>query len=159
MQQIASGMPLIETHAGRARRFALVGVLAAAAAVLVTGLGVSAVRTPAPAAAPASVRMSVLTTAWTDVGQGTRRLHLEAVIVNPGSASVSMPDAQSFAVRAADGRTWGLIEAPVYGVAPSATMRPGEQRDVDLYADLPAGLPALTLTMSGAGQTESIPLS
>jgi hypothetical protein len=105
----------------------------------------------------ASPRLYVLTTVWgAGATQDTQRLHQEAVVVNTGKDAMAAPAPGGFAVRTADGRQWPLTEAAAYGASQDGAMRPGEQRNIDLFTDVPAGTPSLWLTMAGSGQGTSV---
>jgi hypothetical protein len=89
---------------------------------------------------------------------GTRRLFLETVVSNLGRDSASVAP-QTFAVRASDGRSWPLRPSTAVGSQPpAATLQPGEQRSLNLFADLPAGAQGLQLTWTHHGQSESVPV-
>jgi hypothetical protein len=130
------------------------------------GLAAASIRAAESLAAGAQPALYVQTTTWTaptatgsDVtAPGTRRLFLETVVSNPGRDSASVAP-QTFAVRAPDGRSWSLAPSTAVGSQPPvATVRPGEQRTVDLFADLPAGVTGLQLTWTHHGQSDSVPV-
>jgi hypothetical protein len=132
------------------------------------GLAAASLQAPGSPAAGTQPALYVQTTTWTAPGAaatgsdatatGTRRLFLETLVVNVGRDSASVAP-QTFAVRAPDGRSWPLAPSSAAGSQPPvATLRPGEQRSVDLFADVPAGVTALQLTWTHQGQSDSVPV-
>lgn len=149
-------------HSPRARRTALAfGFVIAAALGALSALLFAAAAAPASqvATAPAGTRVAlyVQTQSWYDSAQpAARRLYLETLLVNTGRGSAAAPAVQDFTVRAADGRTWHV--SPATSDVPTSALRPGEQRGLDMFVDLPAPASQLQLVMLYNGQIESVPL-
>jgi hypothetical protein len=148
-------------HGARARRAGLAMSFAVTAALGALAGTVFAQATSAPAVAtlPAGAHMAlyVQIQSWDAAASATdRRLYLQTVVVNGSRDTASAPAAQDFSVRAADGRVWSV--SPAGPAFPTLSLQPGEQRDLDMLAVLPASASRLRLVLRSAGQVRSIPL-
>jgi hypothetical protein len=160
MQNTAGRMAIGEHHGPRIRGSVLIVGIVMAAALLAALLGAMTQRPPVATAAPATPGVTVLTTVWGAADtQGMQRLHVEAVVENTGASAVAAPTAASFTVRGADGRLWPVTVPTDFAPSQSPTLGAGEQRSIDLIADVPAGTRSLTLLMTGVGDTRSVPIS
>jgi hypothetical protein len=172
MDNIADVKPLIGARARPGVGVLVIGLVASVlfGALLgqLVGLAAASMRSPDSLAAGTQPALYVQTTTWTAAGAtatgsdapapGTRRLFLETVVNNFGRDSASVAP-RTFAVRASDGRSWPLTPSTAVGSQPpAAALQPGEQRSLNLFADLPAGAQGLRLTWTHRGQSDSVPV-
>lgn len=106
---------------------------------------------PTPAGLPAGFQMPAsMMPGMPD--HGAHRLYLEAVLSDIGQADASFGP-QEFSVRARDGRTWPLNQPASFT---PGSLRPGQQRSLDLLFDMPESVSDVVLTWTHGGELQSI---
>lgn len=158
---MVSVRPMFPIHGERARHALLAAafVVTAAMGAFAATVFADAASRPQVAAPPAGAHVAlyvqIQSSQTTAPPSAVRRLSLQTVLVDSGRDVAPAPAVQDFTVRAADGRTW-----PVSAAAALSTdaLQPGEQRALNLVADLPASASGLRLVMQDRGQIVSVPL-